>query len=206
MGAGGAVVLLLFLALEACLFLAGIASGIVWMVTRRRGQPEAWRWLTIGFLGVAIALPAGLFVYGSFVDDPDVLELDLRGARSTSQLPGEEGEGGFWDVDSDRVDLRLPDGRRLRSRVDGTLLTVDGTHVETLTVRGPAERPKAAAERTRRWAHAVRVPVRGIDERPRSRDWKLETNTGDMRVEPSVQAVDGGRLAIARLELTFDGA
>lgn len=202
---GGGLVLLFAAGFVALLLLIGLLAGLVWRVQRWRGHPaRAWKRVAIAFGGAGLAIPLAAFAYGRHTGSPKVLQLDLRQEVGASELPGRERRGwpGHWNYSSDEVRLRLPDGRRITTEVVNAVVTVDDERVDTVVIRGPAESPEAAAHRVRRWAAALAVGVDGLDGRDRTRDWEQVTDTGDMRVEASVQAVptlSGREPAIGRM-------
>lgn len=210
MGGGGiaaALLLALVLAVLALLTFIAVVLLLVAGFQRRRGrEPSPWlKRIALVLIAVVIGVPGVTFTYIAFTNDPDELELDLRSTIRASDLPGDEFPGfpNFYDYDSDRVDLRLPDGERLTTEVDSTVVTVTDERVRSVSIRRMAMPPADARDVVETWAEELDLDTAGLDaaaDTP-SREWSSTTMIGSVSAKLSVQPTSGGERAIPRLRL-----
>ncbi|MCZ4496548.1 MAG: Adenine deaminase-related protein [Thermoleophilia bacterium] len=202
---GAAFVLLFMIAALAILLVVAIVLLLVYGARRRAGAAPS-RWLlrtAIALIAVVLAVPIVGILWGSASADPDTLTLDLRETIAEKSLPGEEMPGfpGFYDYDSERVELRLPQGKRLGSPVTKAAVTVEDGVADSVSLRGPAESPKRAAERAAEWAKGLELETSGLEDAAdsSSTEWTSEAAIGNVATKLSLQPVKDGELMIARL-------
>lgn len=208
----GAFLLLLAIAVVAALLLLAGTFLVIALAQRRRGRPSRGLMrLAAGFGVVAVGVPLALFAWATVAADPRVLRLDLRGDRPVSMLESEQfpGFAGTWRLDSERIDLRLPDERRLQTKVVSTVFHADGrahdSQIDDFEIRGPAEPVPRAERRVRDWSEQLRADADGLDRHQvrEGQDWEDTLRTEHLQIEVSLQAVRDGKLAIARADVAF---
>lgn len=208
MGAGGiAAAFVLLLVLAVLLFLLVIAVILLatsWNQRRRGTEPSPWlQRVAVGLLVIVVGVPTAAITWAQLQSDPDVLELDLRSTIAEDELPGEDEPGftGFYDYDSDTVELRLPGDARFTAEVDSTVVTVKDERVTSVSVRRLAMAPSDAAKALRTWAEELDLDTDGIDDAldDTSRPWESEQAIGDVTAKLALQPTGGGEKMIPRV-------
>ncbi len=209
---GGLLVVLVVMSV-AVSALVGLVLLVIGLVRRHGGHSaKAVLGTAAAFGGFALGLPLVLALVAMVRADPRVLQLDLRGTRPVSMLDQEEFPGfpDTYRLNSPRIDLELPDGRSIRTRVNNTVFRAEGDQIQQLSFGGSAEDRRVAAERVRRWADQLDASTEGLDLvlRPQDEHWRASTRTPNMVIEVSMQSIltleaDSGTQAIAGASIRF---
>lgn len=206
----GTLILLLVAAVTAVLLLAALVLAVVGAVQRRRsGGARGKRTLRAAaiFAGAGVAVPLlALFVVW-LRGDPGTLRMDLRDHQRASMLEKDplRAVPATWQYESDRVELRLPDGRELDTEVVNTLFHAEGEKISDLEIRGPAESVTAAERRVRSWGTQLEARHSTLEDNHVATNewWRQTTRTKHLTIELSLQPVREGALAIARARVEF---